>query len=114
MLDTIMLRLRTSDGLDMASFSGRFGGGAAAAVSAALTPHERRGLVLRLPRLSGAAAGSSSAVPQESGQGAGQAKGINSEGHDWDFRFRLSDPEGFLLSNSVIADVFAAFSFKKG
>jgi oxygen-independent coproporphyrinogen-3 oxidase len=103
-----MLRLRTADGLDMASFSASFGPEAASAVHAALGEHIRRGLVHEMPRL-----------PVLSDDD--DDEGIKALGHDgdrqirdeeWDLRVRLSDPDGFLLSNSIISDVFAAFSFK--
>ena len=108
LLDTVMLRLRTADGLDMASFSASFGPEAASAVHAALGEHIRRGLVHEMPRL-----------PVLSDDD--DDEGIKALGHDgdrqirdeeWDLRVRLSDPDGFLLSNSIISDVFAAFSFK--
>ena len=79
MLDTVMLSLRTADGLDLDAMERRFGAAASDAVWAALLPYAARGLV--------AAFSSSSARPL----GA-----------------RLTDPRGFLLSNDVISSVFAA------
>ena len=90
-----MLRLRTSDGLDMTSFAASFGDDAAESLHRAMEGHIRQGLVLKLPRLS--------TVMALAGSG-----GTNR----WDFRIRLSDPEGFLLSNSIISDAFAAFRFE--
>lgn len=226
MLDTIMLRLRTADGLDMRRFAQRFGRDAAVVLCKALERHERRGLVLRLPRLPeevieeggagpgpgpGAGAGAGQGLTcegpgadglrgkelayegvqqgrgaegsggvsqaectgggQDQGEGAAldgsrasrqgaatpmaaEAQGAGSgdgpqlidvadgsdgslnqplessqvplpKGHQdsqqreggaenggWDFRLRLADPQGFLLSNDIISDAFAAFSFK--
>ena len=162
LLDTVMLRLRTSDGLDMASFGAAYGHEAAATVRSSLQRHVQSGLVLELPRLpiiitepvmmvagvpaesqggcppsgSGEAgeATPSSAAPAAAGDqrvpsaedgaaaGDGGSSGSAKDGGSssssgisaasWDYRIRLSDPEGFLLSNSIISDVFAAFSFK--
>ena len=76
LLNMVMLRLRTSDGLDMRDFSDRFGEDAAGTVTKSLQKHIERGLVL-----------------------------------NQDHKIRLSDPNGFLLSNDIISDVFAAFKF---
>ena len=80
MLDTVMLSLRTADGLDLDAMERRFGAAASDAVWAALLPYAARGLVA-------AFSSSSSARPL----GA-----------------RLTDPRGFLLSNDMISSVFAA------
>lgn len=72
LLNMVMLRLRTSDGLDVAEVESLHGASAAAEVVRGLAPHVRRGLAV------------------------------------WDGRVvRLTDPDGFLVSNDVIADVFA-------
>lgn len=78
--DIVMLRLRTADGLDLAEVGARFGAGAAAAVARGLTPHAAGG---RAARVVGGGGGGS--------------------GDTW----RLTDPAGFVVSNSIIADVFA-------
>lgn len=75
LLDTVMLRLRLSDGLHLQELSDTFGAAAASAVAASLQQHVRKGLVTPL---------------------------------DGGLRLRLSDPEGFLVSNDIISDVFAA------
>jgi coproporphyrinogen III oxidase-like Fe-S oxidoreductase len=77
LLNTVMLRLRTADGLDTRSFASRFGDEAASTVLCSLQKHISSGMVLRTD----------------------------------DHRLRLSDPRGFLLSNVIISDVFAAFKF---
>ena len=82
LLDTVMLRLRLADGLDLAAVAGQHGGVAASRIRRALEPHMARGLV--------ASAGK--------GQQSAQAGS----------KFRLTDPAGFLVSNDVISDVFAA------
>ena len=81
MLDTVMLSLRTADGLDLDAMERRFGAASCDAVWAALLPYAARGLVAAF------SSSSSSARPL----GA-----------------RLTDPRGFLLSNDVISSVFAA------
>lgn len=72
LLDMVMLRLRTADGLDVQRVEAVFGADMAAEVERGLAPHVCRGLAV------------------------------------WDGRVvRLTDPDGFLVSNDVIADVFA-------
>ncbi|CAL8464114.1 g3649 [Coccomyxa elongata] len=85
MLDIVMMRLRTADGLDMADFGERFGEGAVRAVNAALEPHEAAALVERH-------------AEKPTSEKAGKAVEV----------VRLSDPDGFLVSNDIISDVFAA------
>ncbi|GBF94884.1 coproporphyrinogen III oxidase [Raphidocelis subcapitata] len=92
LLDVIMLALRTSDGLDLAAVAGDYGPEAARAIASALARHEREGRVV-VER-----AAPSSTAPG----GGGEAEGRP-------LRARLTDPEGFLFSNDVISDVFAAF-----
>lgn len=99
MLDTIMLSLRTSDGLDLQRFRDRFGDRAASAVSATLQGHVEHGLV----------------VPFADGAGGVQWRSSSDRGSSSSVTVgavagsvRLRAPEGFLLSNAVISDVFAA------
>lgn len=109
LLDTVMLRLRTADGLDMEGFRSSYGSEATSAVHRALEPHMKTGLVLTLPRLpTSRNKEEPSSLPIT--EGADGERGIIDR--KWDFRVRLSDPDGFLLSNSIISDVFASFSFK--
>lgn len=79
LLDTIMLRLRLGDGLDLEQLSLDFGSEAAAKTLAALEPHIKSGLALL------------------TGGGGGRLPVV-----------KLSDPGGFLVSNDIISDVFAA------
>eukprot|EP00884_Botryococcus_braunii_P009156 jgi/Botrbrau1/18241/Bobra.53_1s0095.1 len=81
LLDAVMLRLRLSDGLDLDWLSQQFGRSAVEMVLEGLEPHFPRGLAVRIPP----------------GAHPGDRLG----------RVRLTDPEGFLLSNDVISDVFA-------
>jgi oxygen-independent coproporphyrinogen-3 oxidase len=78
LLETVMLALRRSDGLDLDELGATFGDASARACADALADAETRGLVARV-----------------AGTGA---LGI----------VRLTSPEGFLLSNGVISDVFVA------
>ena len=78
-LDVIMLRLRTSDGLQLSNFQQSYGERFAEALLRVLQRHEEAGLVSRI-------------------HGAGDSV----------VGYRLTDPEGFLLSNDVMSDCFAA------
>ncbi len=73
LLDLVMLRLRTADGLDMGHLESTFGQQAGQLVRAGLQPHVTNGL----------------------------AQWVD------DDVVRLTDPHGFMVSNDVIADVFA-------
>jgi oxygen-independent coproporphyrinogen-3 oxidase len=84
----VMLRLRTADGLDLGLLEGRFGAAARQAVQRSLGGFAGQGLVLGC---------GADGRRLEAGEGLGSAA-----------RVRLSDPEGFLVSNDVISDVFAA------
>ena len=93
MLDIVMLRLRTADGLDLGDFGERLGSGAVRAVKKALDPHEQAGL-----------------VEQSSEEG----KEEKSEGSRGRAVVRLTDPDGFLVSNDIISDVFSALMPDEG
>lgn len=85
MLDTIMLRLRLRDGLDLAGLSSAYGEQTAAVVRSAL---------MRYP------------VPDAiEGLGSQEQVCCVSTANV----VRLSDPHGLLLSNDIISDVFAEF-----
>ena len=47
MLDIVMMRLRTADGLDLAEFAARYGSAASKKLLQALELHEKAGLVTR-------------------------------------------------------------------
>lgn len=81
LLDVIMLRLRTSDGIDLSQVRQHFGRQLADAVHTALQKHEAAGLV-------------------RSRSHAGDSVGAET--------YQLTDPEGFLLSNDIMSDCFAA------
>ena len=94
-----MLRLRLSDGLDLAQLGARFGARAAAAAAAAVAPHVGAGLaevVADRPPAWGSGARGHAAGVEGGREGLGGSV------------VRLTDPEGFLVSNDVISDVFAA------
>lgn len=94
-----MLRLRLSDGLDLAQLGARFGAAPAAAAAAALAPHVGAGLA-EVVADGSHALGSGSRGHAAGGKGGGE--GLSGS------VVRLTDPEGFLVSNDVISDVFAA------
>ncbi|GIL72807.1 hypothetical protein Vretimale_4490 [Volvox reticuliferus] len=127
LLDTIMLRLRTADGLDLAQLRNRFGSEALTTALRALAPHERRGTVLALDgqgrpcSLAEAAMDAAKeattaplppldALPPAAGLGKAQ---VDFQQRSRGPRVRLSDPRGFLLSNDIISDVFAEFDITK-
>lgn len=86
LLDAVMLSLRMSDGLDLDQVAVSFGQPAAQAIAGCLQPHQKQGLVqFELEA-------SSHAVQAARRLGA----------------VRLTDPEGFLVSNDIISDVFVA------
>lgn len=80
-----MLQLRLGRGLDLDSVAASRGAAAAKVIQAAVRQHAAKGIV----------------VLEEGGDGEGSGgQGLG--------RVRLSDPEGFLMSNDIISDVFAA------
>jgi coproporphyrinogen III oxidase-like Fe-S oxidoreductase len=89
MLDTVMLSLRTGDGLDLEEFSRLYGAENAARVSKALDPYQQQGLALY---------SNTEGSPGGGGNSVGVAFG----------RVRLADPDGFIVSNDIISSVFAA------
>ena len=89
LLDAVMLRLRMSDGLDLDWVSAMFGQSPAEAISKCLQPHCRRGLV-RFDH--------------------GTTAGLDRQAFKKLGRVRLTDPEGFLVSNDIISDVFLALN----
>jgi coproporphyrinogen III oxidase-like Fe-S oxidoreductase len=78
LLDAVMLQLRLGQGLDLDSVAASHGAAAADAIRRAVRQHEASGLVKL------------------------------ATGPDGGTRCRLTDPEGFLMSNDIISDVFAA------
>jgi oxygen-independent coproporphyrinogen-3 oxidase len=98
--DVVMMRLRTVDGLDLDFVRETYGSDVVRRIESALEPHERAGLVLR-----GNAIGAVALA--ERGRQAGGPEGAAHSGSDSNV-VRLADPEGFLVSNDIISDVFAA------
>ena len=109
-LDVLMLSLRTADGIDVQQFSQRYGSSATSKLVAAVSPYVQRGIALahdsegnRLQHEQLQAAYCDGAdtglLPGKIVCGAG---GLGS--------LRLSDPQGFLISNEVISTLFAKFS----
>lgn len=85
LLETVMVGLRREEGLDLDELALVFGRDAASACASALAPAESRGLVVRKPS-------------QEAKLSDGVRLGS----------VQLSVPEGFLLSNDLLSDVFVA------
>lgn len=110
MLEALMLSLRTADGLHLPHFAHVYGTAAAEKVIRALAPYETRGLVEYK-----SSAGSLVDYGLLCGSGAGAqtcARTGSANGGDTDKlagSVRLSDPEGFLLSNDIISSVFSVF-----
>eukprot|EP00887_Chlorella_sp_A99_P000273 scaffold13.g273.t1 len=121
LLDTVMLRLRLADGLDLDWLAGWHPQGqeAAAIVLSALERHIEAGLVQRdrtgssagpagagAPTEAARPAGASpegAGRPAAAGERGGGGGGVHALG-----RVRLADPDGFIVSNEIISDVFAA------
>lgn len=89
LLDSVMLGLRTADGLDLDLLEQRFGRQQRLAVVGAVAGAAQRGLAV---------------LCNSSGQQLGPAH----EELRQAVSVRLTDPDGFLVSNDVISDVFAA------
>ncbi|KAF8067246.1 hemW [Scenedesmus sp. PABB004] len=108
LLDHVMLSLRLSDGLDLCALQREHG----AAVVRALLPAAERAMAAGLMRLAPPAPGAplppAAAAAAAAGPGAACAwlRGALSVGEACGVR--LSDPAGFMLSNAVISDLFAA------
>ena len=99
--DVVMMRLRTAKGLDLAAVGGAYGSSTVCKIEKALQPHEHAGLVERLEAPTEVvAAGDRAAAELAYGPRGGFKEAAGSV-------VRLSDPEGFLVSNDIISDVFA-------
>lgn len=106
-----MLSLRTADGLQLPQFASLYGTDSTEKVVKVLTPYVQRGLAEFRPAggmpIAAYALRSkkdSSGKISDGGRGATYSVG----GQDV-VSVRLTDPQGFLLSNEVISSVFAAF-----
>ncbi len=103
LLNSIMLSLRTADGLNLTAFTERFGRNNTEKCVRALLPFTAQNLVTFHDSNTTTVTNSDdlTALPH-----------INSEDDvviDDATLVRLTDPKGFLLSNLVISSVFAAF-----
>lgn len=78
LLDTVMLQLRLATGIDLSAVATSHGSAASEKITAAVEKHADRGLV------------------------------HFTAGPNGETRCTLTDPEGFLLSNEIISDIFAA------
>lgn len=89
LLDTLMLGLRLAEGLSLEALSGQFGPGIVEKIWACLEPYHKSGWV-------------------EVIDGNGVLLLQESKIHLRDLaRLRLSDPEGFLFSNTILATLFS-------
>jgi len=110
-LDVLMLSLRTADGIDAQLFAQQFGGNATSKLVVALLPYIQRGIViaydndgtcLQLEQLQATYSGAGITPHRNHGEGTCNVSRLGS--------LRLSDPQGFLISNDVISTLFAKFS----
>ena len=118
----VMMRLRTADGLDLKAFEESYGSSAARSAASALEPHRQAGLVQECSssddRVSANGHSEASAHQRamadhdSSRNGRGMQPDVAADKQEGlrGKRVRLTDPEGFLVSNDVISDVFAALT----
>ena len=92
--DVVMMRLRTADGLDLDQIRQLHGSDAVRRIERALQPHEAAGLVTRVQ-------------PEGAPEQAALDRRRGAEHAARSMVVRLADPEGFLVSNDIISDVFA-------
>ena len=116
----VMMRLRTADGLDLGAFEGSYGSSAARSVASALEPHRQAGLMEQCSSTEGSTSANGALAKQRAAgndshgskigrsmqpdQAVDQQEGLRGK------TVRLTDPDGFLVSNDVISDVFAALT----
>lgn len=93
MLESIMLALRTADGIDVTKFEREYGLHAIKKIAKSLFPFEENVICL---------------VDEKPIQLNTLLNAVESNNHS-SIRLRLSDPKGFLISNDIISSVFAAF-----
>ena len=126
MTDVVMMRLRTADGLDLKAFEDSYGSSAARSVASALEPHRQAGLVqicesTDIRTASDESESGRQVVPKQGVSVSNHASTMNANRMEHDLamsqkeglrgkRVRLTDPEGFLVSNDIISDVFAALT----
>jgi len=96
LLDKVMLQLRLSDGLDLQELQQQFGPRVVAALLPVIQQMMQKGLMQEVPP------GNQQAIEQ--GTVADMHRRL---GDGQSCRVRLTDPRGFLLSNDVIAELFA-------
>jgi hypothetical protein len=129
-LEVVMLALRTSDGLDLAALGKRYGWDVVDKVLTGIKPFVPMGQVAFLPSKqaksvgdsdnnrncdSSNSSGNSSSSSSDNGKGDMKAiKTLSDELAAIDVEresvVRLTDPDGFLLSNDIISSVFAELS----
>ena len=133
LLDVVMMRLRTADGLRLEEVESAYGSSAARSIASALEPHRQAGLV---QACSDSRSGARPGAKDSSGNWLGdeatanghagpasRSKHVSIQRHRSEMtqngapsaeeslagrQVRLSDPEGFLVSNDIISDVFVS------
>ena len=90
LLETLMLGLRLAEGLSLDKLRNQFGEKTLKEIWTSIQPHYRRGWV---------------EVVNALGEGVEDTQALPTTG-----QLRLSDPEGFLFSNTVLADLFSQLS----
>ncbi len=105
LLDTVMLSLRMADGLDLAAVAELHGLDAAHCIEAALEPHLASGLVSMVHQQEQLP----TATHQDSQTQRNHEQRSSIRTQQWPC-LRLADPGGFLVSNDIISDVFAALT----
>lgn len=106
LLDDVMLGFRLKEGLDLEALSAKYGATAANTVEAGAAEGLRRGwVVVEDPSQPNRTIGIIADGTQSGDGGGGEVSRSNKRfvGR----RLRLSDPDGFLFSNSVISSVFS-------
>jgi putative oxygen-independent coproporphyrinogen III oxidase len=100
LLETLMLGLRLADGIDLSALSQQFGKGVLEEIWTCLQPYAHQGWVEFLSE------GDRGAKPEAYRPLAFNDRNLLSQCQ----RLRLSDPEGFLFSNTILATLFNRLS----
>jgi coproporphyrinogen III oxidase-like Fe-S oxidoreductase len=107
MLESLMLQLRLADGVALAKFGASFGDRNLAGLLEAVQPHVHRGLVqVVCVNASGDEDFVEGSGTQLLSSGLLDVRAISSQARGRDWKIRLHDPNGLMVSNSIISDVF--------
>lgn len=116
MLDLVMLQLRLSDGLDLQAVQQQYGKGIVASLLPTVQQMMQRGLMQLTqgqrpssqPLTPGSSSLAAAAGDMQEPEAEAALQQLLTAGVPC--RVRLTDPAGFLLSNDVIAELFAALT----